>query len=151
MDENEVARRTGLSAAAAALAKTREYDEPFILEGTPQQRQAVLNRIESRGFRWTKGGRFYHLTGDNDKGRAVKIVSEIYRKQCGPIVTAGFGDSLNDLPMLAAVDRPVLVQRPDGSHEDAIALPGLERVEGIGPAGWNRAVLGFLEEFPKSS
>jgi len=151
MDENEIARRTGLSAAEAGLAKTREYDEPFILEGTPQQRQAVLNRIESRGFRWTKGGRFYHLTGDNDKGRAVKIISDIYRRQCGPIVAVGLGDSLNDLPMLAAADRPVLVQRPDGSHENAIALPGLERAEGIGPVGWNRAVLGLLKEFPKSS
>jgi mannosyl-3-phosphoglycerate phosphatase len=150
MDENEIARRTGLSSAEAGLAKTREYDEPFILEGKPRQQQAVLNRIASKGFRWTKGGRFYHLTGDNDKGRAVKILSEIYRRQSGPIVTVGLGDSLNDLPMLAAVDRPVLVQRPDGSFEDAIALPGLERAEGIGPAGWNRAVLRLLQDFPIS-
>jgi mannosyl-3-phosphoglycerate phosphatase len=151
MDENEIARRTGLSATEAGLAKAREYDEPFIVEGTPQQRQAVLNRIESRGFRWTKGGRFYHLTGDNDKGRAVRIVSEIYRRQRGPIITVGLGDGLNDLPMLAAVDRPILVQRPDGSYEDAIVLPGLERAEGIGPVGWDRAVLGLLTEFPNPS
>jgi mannosyl-3-phosphoglycerate phosphatase len=151
MEETEIARRTGLSAAGAGLAKTREYDEPFIVEGTREQRETVLSRIESRGFRWTKGGRFYHLTGDNDKGRAVKIVSEIFRRQCGPIVTVGLGDSLNDLPMLAAVDRPILVQRPDGSYENAIALPGLERAEGIGPVGWNRAVLGLLKKFPKSS
>ena len=147
MHENEIARRTGLSAAAAGLAKTREYDEPFIVEGRPERRQTVLNRIESRGYRWTKGGRFYHLTGDNNKGRAVRIASEIYRRQYGSIVTVGLGDSLNDLPMLAVVDRTVLVQRPDGSDEDAIALPGLERAEGIGPVGWNRAVLGLLKEF----
>jgi mannosyl-3-phosphoglycerate phosphatase len=150
MDENEIARRTGLSATEAGLAKIREYDEPFILKGTPEQQQSVLSRIESRGFRWTKGGRFYHLTGDNDKGRAVKIVSEIYRRQYGPIVTVGLGDSLNDLPMLSAVDRPILVQRPDGGYENAMALSGLERAEGIGPVGWNRAVLGLLKEFPIS-
>jgi mannosyl-3-phosphoglycerate phosphatase len=150
MDENEIARRTGLSAAEAVLAKTREYDEPFIFKGNPQQQQAVLNRIASKGFRWTKGGRFYHLTGENDKGRAVKILSEIYRLQYGPIVTVGLGDSLNDLPMLAAVDRPILVQKPDGSHEDAIALSHLERAEGVGPVGWNRTVLRLLEEFPES-
>ena len=151
MDENEIARRTGLPAAEAGLAKTREYDEPFILEGKAQQQQAVLNRIASKGFRWTLGGRFYHLTGDNDKGRAVKILSEIYRLQYGPIITVGLGDSLNDLPMLAAVDRPILVQMPDGSHNDAIGLPNLERVEGIGPVGWNRAVLGILNDFPMTS
>jgi mannosyl-3-phosphoglycerate phosphatase len=52
--------------------------------------------------------------------------------------------------MLAAVDRPILVQKPDGSHEDAIALSHLERAEGVGPVGWNRTVLRLLEEFPES-
>jgi mannosyl-3-phosphoglycerate phosphatase len=148
MEAEEIARQTGLSLKEAERAKAREYDEPFILEGTPEQKLDVCHRIESKGFHLTRGGRFYHLTGDNDKGRAVKIVSEIYRRQCGPIVTVGLGDSINDLPMLAAVDRPVIVQRPDGSYEDTIALAGLERAEGIGPAGWNRAVLRLLNDFP---
>jgi len=150
MDANEIARRTGLTPAEAGLAKTREYDEPFLLQGNPRQQQAVLDRIASGGLQWTLGGRFYHLTGNNDKGRAVTLLSEIYRRQCGRIVTVGLGDSQNDLPMLAAVDRPILVQKPDGGYEDAIALSGLERAEGIGPVGWNRAVLGLLKEFPIS-
>lgn len=148
MEPEEIARRTGLSAEEAERAKAREYDEPFILEGTPKQQQTVLERIASKGFRWTRGGRFYHLTGENDKGRAVKILSEIYRRQFGLILTIGLGDGLNDLPLLAAVDRPILVQRPDGSYENAVSLPGLERAEGIGPAGWNRAVLRLLKNRP---
>lgn len=150
MGAEEIARQTGLSLEEAERAKAREYDEPFIMEGSPEQKQAVDRRIESKGFHLTRGGRFYHLTGDNDKGRAVQILSEIYRRQYGPIITVGLGDSLNDLPMLAAVDRPILVQKPDGCHDDAIALPKLERAEGIGPVGWNRAVLRLLQDFPIS-
>jgi len=148
MEAEEIARRTGLSVKESEQAKNREYDEPFLLEGTPEQRQTVLTRIESKGFRWTKGGRFFHLTGENDKGRAVTILSEIYRRQHGPAVTVGLGDSLNDLPMLSAVDQPVLVQKPDGRYEDAVSLPGLVRADGIGPVGWNRAVLRLLKDRP---
>jgi mannosyl-3-phosphoglycerate phosphatase len=148
MEADEIARRTGLSVMEAEQAKSREYDEPFLLEGTPEQRQTVLTRIESKGFRWTKGGRFFHLTGENDKGRAVTILSEIYRRQYGPTVTVGLGDSLNDLPMFSAVDRPILVRKQDGSYEDGVSLPGLVRADGIGPVGWNRAVLRLLEDRP---
>jgi mannosyl-3-phosphoglycerate phosphatase len=148
MNAGEIARRTGLPAEEAERAKGREYDEPFLMEGTPRQQQAALQQIESKGFRWTRGGRFYHLTGENDKGRAVKILSEIYRRQFGPLLTVGLGDGLNDLPLLAAVDRPILVQRPDGSYEKTVSLPGLERADGIGPVGWNRAVLRLLKDRP---
>jgi mannosyl-3-phosphoglycerate phosphatase len=146
MDAGEIARRTGLPAEEAERAKRREYDEPFVMQGTPEQQQAILNKIESKGFCWTRGGRFYHLTGDNDKGRAVKILTEIYRRQFGPILTVGLGDGLNDLSMLAAVDRPVLVQRPDGTYDNEVRLPNLLRARGIGPNGWNRAVMELLND-----
>jgi len=147
MDPKEIADRTGLSVAEAERAKTREYDEPFLILGDPPQQQSVLNQIEAKGFRWTKGGRFYHLTGENDKGRAVRTLSEIFRKKLGAILTVGLGDSLNDLPMLAAVDRAILVQKPDGSYEDAVSLPGLEQAEGIGPIGWNQSVLSLVQDY----
>lgn len=146
MDAGEIARRTGLSAEEAERAKRREYDEPFVMQGTPDQRRAVLKKIESKGFCWTRGGRFYHLKGDNDKGRAVRILMEIYRRQFGPILTVGLGDGLNDLSMLATVDRPVLVQRPDGTYDNEVRLPNLLRAHGIGPNGWNRAVMDLLND-----
>ena len=41
-------------------------------------------------------------------------------------------------PLLLAVDRPILVPRPDGSIDPALAarLPAAERAPGPGPAGW---------------
>ncbi|HEY4485903.1 MAG TPA: HAD-IIB family hydrolase, partial [Nitrospiria bacterium] len=144
LDPVEISRLTGLSVEDAKRAMSREYDEPFLIEAPPENHPEALKRIESKGFRWTKGGQFYHVTGNNDKGRAVNILTDIYRRQHGRILTIGIGDALNDLPLLAAVDRPILVRKPDGSYDEAIALPDLERADGIGPAGWNRSVLGLL-------
>lgn len=48
--------------------------------------------------------------------------------------------------MLAAVDRPFLVQREDGSYDDAIRLPNLVRVDAPGPVGWKQAVLSLLKD-----
>ena len=58
--------------------------------------------------------------------------------------TTALGDSVNDLPMLRVVDHPVLIPRPDGSHDPGIQLSNLIRTEGIGPAGWNHAVLALV-------
>jgi hypothetical protein len=43
------------------------------------------------------------------------------------------------MPILAAVDQPVLVQKPGGFWQE-MALTNLYRVEGIGPQGWVKAV-----------
>jgi mannosyl-3-phosphoglycerate phosphatase len=57
----------------AMLAMEREYDEPFLIE-EPQRAGALLGRIEQRGKGWTKGGRFYHITGKQDKAKAASLL-----------------------------------------------------------------------------
>lgn len=149
---DEIMRATGLSRDSALRAKLREYDEPFLLEGPPALIEEVCRQIVMRGLQWTKGGRFFHLTGANDKGRSADILRRCYRRQWqiegveGDCETVGIGDSSNDLPLLLTVDRPVLVQKPDGSYDPDIDLPGLIRAPGIGPVGWNRAVLELLNQ-----
>jgi mannosyl-3-phosphoglycerate phosphatase len=44
------------------------------------------------------------------------------------------------LPLLQQVDVPILVQKRDHSWED-MDVPGLRRVQGVGPEGWIRAIL----------
>jgi mannosyl-3-phosphoglycerate phosphatase len=143
-----IARLTELSPADAALATQREYDEPFVvLEG-----QIAWNRLvkaaEARGLQCTRGGRFYHLMGENDKGIASQRLMAWYRrlaKHDGQgMITVGIGDSLNDLPMLRVVDCPILVQRPDRSYDPDVQLPHLIRADGIGPVGWNRSLMDLL-------
>ena len=67
-------------------------------------------KAEARGLRCTSGGRFHHLTGAGDKGLACRHLINFYRRRHSGIVSIAIGDSLNDLPMLASADRPILVQ-----------------------------------------
>jgi hydroxypyruvate reductase len=82
--------------------------------------------------------------GRHDKGRAVSLLKSLYEKKLGRIESIGLGDSLNDLQMLQAVDRPVLVMHEDGSHDARIAVANLLKTRLPGPAGWNEAVLQSL-------
>lgn len=146
MTVEEVAERTDLSLEEARLAKQRGYDEPFLIIGDEAKGRAVLEMIGKKGLRWTKGDRFYHITGDNDKGKAVEILKGLHRKRFGEITTIGVGDSLNDLPMLNVVDIPIIVQGRNGDYAPQVELPRLVRVQGIGPGGWNSAVLNLLSQ-----
>ena len=143
---------TGLPHADAILAKQREYDEPFLLQGPQALIEEVCRQIVTRGLRWTKGGRLFHLMGENDKGEAASVLLRCYhrqqhmRKQAERIETVGIGDSINDASLLAMVDYPILVQKPDGSYDPDIHLSGMIRAPGIGPAGWNNAVLDLLAQ-----
>jgi mannosyl-3-phosphoglycerate phosphatase len=150
MDAREVSQDTGLDIESATLAKMREYDEAFKLEGGEKEAVKLAELITARGLNYTRGGRYWHILGDNDKGKAVNILTRLYRKDYGEIRTAGLGDSLNDLPMLRAVDMPVLVQKHDGKHDPKIDDSVINRVEGIGPVGWNKAIMDILEDIRTS-
>jgi len=143
MSIEEVADITGLSKKEAAMAKERKFDEPFIFSGSDGKTHKLLERITEKGFHYTQGI-YFHILGDSDKGRAVSILADMYRDKFGVIATVAIGDSLNDVPMLERVDYPVVVQKPDGSYDPRISLPGLIKAPGPGPAGWNNAVTEIL-------
>lgn len=141
---------TGLPPEEALLCKERDFDEPFLFHGDEEKKQALLRAIRDRGFATTQGV-YYHLLGNNDKGKAVKILCEIFRARYGSITTIALGDSPNDLPMLKSVDFPVAVQRSDGRHHPSLALPNLIKATGSGPHGWNSAVLNLLAHLREAS
>ncbi|MCR4297794.1 MAG: HAD-IIB family hydrolase [Gallionella sp.] len=141
MTEEEVAALTGLSRDEAKLSKQRDFDEPFVFDGAPDER--FLQAIEASGLSWTEG-RIFHITGRHDKGRAVNLLKSLYEQQFGTVTSVALGDSLNDLQMLQAVDHPVLVRHEDGSHDARIAIPNLLKTQLPGPAGWNETVLQLL-------
>lgn len=141
-----VARLTGLSRHAAGLARQRHFDEPLVLEGNGRCLKLLKREAARRGLTVTAGGRLVHLTGENDKGKALRVLLRLFRDAWGVRPrTVGLGDGPNDLPFLKVVDLPVLVQRPDGTHDPRIRLAGLVRAPGVGPHGWNAALLELLE------
>ena len=80
-----------------------------------------------------------------DKGKAVRQLLGLHE---GPLFSLALGDSDNDLTMLQAVDRAVIVPRPDGSWSETLlgGLPLARRAPFPGPRGWNEAVLAELRE-----
>jgi mannosyl-3-phosphoglycerate phosphatase len=145
MTAEEISKTTGLSLDQAELAKKRDFDEPFFFYGEERKRAKLLASIGERGFRYSQG-KFYHLMGENDKGKAVDILRTLYERKVGDIATIALGDSPVDFPMLERVDYPVLVRNYKGEHDPRITLPNLMKVDGMGPKGWNQALLMLLHE-----
>jgi mannosyl-3-phosphoglycerate phosphatase len=146
MTVEELSEIANMSIDEAEMAKERDFDEPFLFEGDEGEMKKLAESIQSKGFTLTQG-RFFHILGNTDKGKAVSILINLYRRRFGEIITIAIGDSPNDLPMLERVDYPIVVQKPDGSFEERINIPNLVKSEGIGPEGWNKAVMELIEKY----
>jgi mannosyl-3-phosphoglycerate phosphatase len=141
MTVEEVAAITGLRQDEAAMAQARDFSEPFCFAG--QADKTFLKALEERGLNWTQG-RLFHVMGDHDKGKPVRMLKKWYEKEHGKIISIGLGDAFNDLPLLKEVDYPVLVQKPYGDYDSNVSVKGLIRAPGVGPRGWNKALLELL-------
>jgi mannosyl-3-phosphoglycerate phosphatase len=139
LSPKEISEDCGLPKKMAELSKKRDYDEGFKIEGDREQIEKVLYLIKLMGYSYTIGTRYYHIMGNNDKGKSVQILIKLFKKKYGKIKSIGIGDSLNDLPMLKVVDIPVLVRKKDGGYQD-LELDNLYKSDGIGPVGWTKAV-----------
>lgn len=146
MDVREISARTGLTLDQAALAKEREYDEPFLLNNDNSEQ--FLRLLRAKGYRITSGDRFFHITGNHDKGMAVETLVDLYRQVDAAAKSVGLGNSANDLEFLSRVDVPFLVRNVDGSYNPEVtsALSAIRRTQGIGPEGWREAIGTVLRE-----
>jgi mannosyl-3-phosphoglycerate phosphatase len=149
MTVEQVAKECNLPLSQAELAKQREYDEPFkVLTDNP----AVISKLESliaeSGLRCLRGGRFYHITGNNDKGLAVVKMTGLFERRYGPVVSIGVGDSRNDLEMLLNVHLPILMKNFNEQHDQDILaqIPNIHLANHIGTVGWNEMVLNMLAQ-----
>jgi mannosyl-3-phosphoglycerate phosphatase len=143
MTAEELARITNLSIEEAEMSKERDFDEPFVFEGDKAGAQKLLNAIKTKGFNYTQG-RFFHILGNCDKGKAVSILTALYKKKLGEIMTIAIGDSANDIPMLERVNYPIIVQKPEGGYDQKINIPHLIEASGIGPEGWNNEIIRLI-------
>jgi len=122
MSVRDLVKDSGLNLSEARLAKKREYDEAFkLLNGKDEGK--LIRMIRDEGLNYTKGGRYYHIMGENDKGRAVKILIDLYKKHFDGVFSLSFGDAKNDLPMLRATNKGFMIK---------------------GPKEWNKKVIDFL-------
>jgi len=141
----EIAKLTGLTGPEAARAKRREFDEPFWFEGPPPR--AALARLRAlargKGLVLSRGGRFFHLHGRCDKGRALAcMLREIGERRARVLA---FGDSPHDVPMLRRADFPFVVPKP-GGRPDPEVVRRIPRAR-IAPAAGPRGVAAVLRRF----
>ena len=134
--------RTTRQARASAA---REYSEPFVFPAEARNDRtinAVISRFRRRGLNVIRGRRFFHLVGNNDKGKAVEIMLGAYEAIGDRKTTViGLGDSKNDLEMLRVADIPVLVMGKNRRYDKEVRTSVDPILAGRpGPSGWNRAI-----------
>jgi mannosyl-3-phosphoglycerate phosphatase len=141
----EISSLCGLSLEEAGFAKEREYDEPFLIDGGEQEVETVRKKIVEKGMNYAWGGRFHHILGNNDKGRAVGILKHLFEKEFHSISTVGIGDSQNDVPMLLSVDYPIFLRENQTPLPEPLsAIETLTVVDGRGAKAWSKAILSFV-------
>lgn len=152
MSVERLVELTGLGETDAAAARDRHFSEPLLWLDSEARLSDFAAEVGRLGLSLLHGGRFVHVMGGADKGRAMAWLLQGYGGTASAEerpLTVAIGDSQNDVAMLAAADIAVLVRSP------VHAPPKLDRVAGErdvrlteeeGPAGWNSAVLSILED-----
>lgn len=109
LSEQAVAKYTGLSHAASALAKQRLFSEPLRWLGTDEEQQIFRQHLQELELQLVSGGRFHHVMPMTNKGIAAASISAAYAANgTKPRWRIACGDSENDLPLLRWADAFVL-------------------------------------------
>ncbi|WP_129141464.1 HAD-IIB family hydrolase [Modicisalibacter coralii] len=136
MTLDEVVRATGLSEEGARLSRQREGSEPLIWDDSDAALETFRGALQNDGLTLTRGGRFWHVMGNVDKGQAMRwLVARFEALRGDTPTTLGLGDGPNDIALLEAVDQAVLI-RGEHRHPVDVANPALYRTRASGPQGW---------------
>lgn len=145
----QVADWTGLPEEEARQAMMREGSEPLVWFGSDSDLKRFEEYLHHEGLMLTRGGRFWHVMAAGvSKGQAVNWLTGEYRRLRGhPMATIGLGDGPNDISMLNAVDRAVVIL---GHHNQPMPLEhdDKERVFHTtlhGPQGWKQGLSHFIK------
>lgn len=144
----ELAKIVGMTHDEAERMSKRQYGET-IVEIDKNEKEQFEQALTQEGLQVIHGGRYFDVTAGNDKGKAVRILIDLYRKKLGDNTTfIGIGDSPNDVPMLKCTDIAILVQKHDGTWAEVgnnNIISHVVKVNGIGPAGWENAFVTIME------
>lgn len=138
----ELASITGLTEPKAELAKNRQYGEPIHWLGDESSKSDFIKFLESKGATVLHGGRFFHVSGKSDKGRALNWLTQYYKGvfQYNDITTIALGDGKNDIAMLEAAKYAVQVRSPVHDFPQLSKHINVIQTKLYGPAGWTEAL-----------
>ncbi|THV25501.1 HAD-IIB family hydrolase [Peteryoungia ipomoeae] len=148
-DLTRVVAETGLSAEAAARAKTRRFSEPGRFSGTEAQKAEFVRLLDASGFSAVQGGRFFTLMPKTSKAaRMAEVAASLAASSGESVRTVALGDGMNDLDMLQAADCGIIIANPSHAplpvtkrERDGFILRSTE----IGPVGWNQMIHSLVQ------
>lgn len=132
---------TGLTQEQASQAISREFSEPLIWQGSQDTKQAFIAALSEHNLTTLQGGRFLHVLGQTDKGRAMQALLDCHAIQIKTIV---LGDSANDVAMLKHADIAIVVHSPANQHMEQIIHPYF-KTDASAPEGWIEGVTKALQ------
>lgn len=137
----QIVAATGLTPDAAKEASQREFSEPLIWQDSETNLSAFQQAISELGLAMLRGGRFIHILGNTDKGKATRWLRDFYSRysQANYKVLA-LGDGPNDIDMLMASDLAVMIKSPAHAFPSIHRKDALIFTEAYGPQGWNEAI-----------
>jgi mannosyl-3-phosphoglycerate phosphatase len=90
MSIEEVARECQLPLLEARLAKLREYEEPFrLVDPAFASRSRLFKALDAASLRGREGGRFDRVGGPVDSPAGVRLLTGLYRRDRGDLITVG--------------------------------------------------------------
>lgn len=134
---------TGLSMADAQRATARQYSEPLVWQDTELALTGFREEVLAGGMNLLQGGRYLHVLGDTDKGRAMKQLKHVYdhmNNTTQNTLVMALGDSHNDLAMLQAADIAAVIRSPVNELPDISTVHQPMISTQTGPAGWAECV-----------
>ena len=144
MSLEEIQEATGLDEYSASLAAKRQFGEPILWLGSEEEKLRFMNIVKDRGAFPLEGGRFIHISGNCDKGQALKWLASEYQKQFATKVnTVALGDGKNDVAMLEAAHVPIRILSPV-NPPPAIQKEEVYTSTLTGPEGWNEMLTQLL-------
>lgn len=141
----DICAATGLSMTAARRAQSRQFSEPLIWQDSDDALKQFQQALASLGLSTLRGGRFLHVLGNTDKGRALLAIQDVYRQTYNDVVAIALGDGDNDIAMLQAADFPVLIRSPAHALPTLTGSRPVTISEETGPAGWAASIKSLLD------
>jgi predicted mannosyl-3-phosphoglycerate phosphatase (HAD superfamily) len=136
-----------LNVHSAARSARRHYGEPVSWHGNGQLQQEFIEAIEAKGAQVLKGGRFIHVSGNCDKGKALNWLKAIYQQHMPDrqIYSLAIGDSHNDKAMLESADHALIIRSPTHGLPEVNRQNNLTISTQTGPKGWAEGVNNIID------
>jgi mannosyl-3-phosphoglycerate phosphatase len=142
MSNEEIIAATGLSFNQATLAATREYGEPILWLGSDETKKRFIQAIKALGSTPLQGGRFLHMSGQCDKGKALIWLTKQFQTERGikHCTSIALGDGQNDVAMLEVADIAVRILSPENAPPVLSKQNNVYTSQTYGPSGWTQCL-----------